>query len=187
MWCKFDHVPPNIRGDETLRDTHRLRVLQGYLAHKKTPSPLGPPQGPRHSPTVGSQGGAVSCERSTPPLHTPVARGGLLVTVDRQVVRQPGSQHRLRRCARGLLVTPRLLMTTQLRTGPPRAERKSNLCRYRHFGAVWQPPVPPPPGFRGGLRDVWRVSRLMIKFGRTPKVTGASYKGTSQHSPRTLR
>ena len=25
-----------------------------------------PPQGPRHSPTVGSQGGAVSYERGTP-------------------------------------------------------------------------------------------------------------------------
>ena len=26
--------------------------LQGYLAHKKQPPPLGSPQGPRHSPTV---------------------------------------------------------------------------------------------------------------------------------------
>jgi len=40
--------------------------LQGYLAHKKTPNPLGPPEGPRHSPTVGSYGGAVSYERGTP-------------------------------------------------------------------------------------------------------------------------
>ena len=29
-------------------------VLQGYFAHKKTPNPLGPPQDPRHMPTVGS-------------------------------------------------------------------------------------------------------------------------------------
>ena len=28
--------------------------LQGYLAHKKTPTPLGPPKDPRHRPTVGS-------------------------------------------------------------------------------------------------------------------------------------
>ena len=28
--------------------------IQGYLAHKKTPTPLGPPQDPRHRPTVGS-------------------------------------------------------------------------------------------------------------------------------------
>ena len=28
--------------------------LQGYLAHKKPPPPVGPPQGPRHSPTAGS-------------------------------------------------------------------------------------------------------------------------------------
>ena len=28
--------------------------LQGYLAHQKTPTPLGPPSDPRHRPTVGS-------------------------------------------------------------------------------------------------------------------------------------
>jgi len=28
--------------------------LQGYLDHKKPPSPLGAPQGPRHRPAVGS-------------------------------------------------------------------------------------------------------------------------------------
>jgi len=39
------------------------RGVQGYLAHKKTPTPLGPPQDPRHRPTVGSQGGALSYER----------------------------------------------------------------------------------------------------------------------------
>ena len=33
--------------------------LQGYLAHKKTPHPLGPPQDPRHRLTVGSCGGAL--------------------------------------------------------------------------------------------------------------------------------
>ena len=31
-----------------------LARLQGHLAHKKHPPSLGPPQGPRHSPTVGS-------------------------------------------------------------------------------------------------------------------------------------
>jgi len=40
--------------------------LQGYLAHKKTPTPLGPPYDPRHRPTVGSSGGAFSYERGTP-------------------------------------------------------------------------------------------------------------------------
>ena len=30
---------------------------QGYLAYKRTPTSLGPPQGPRHRPTVGSLGG----------------------------------------------------------------------------------------------------------------------------------
>ena len=28
--------------------------VQGYLAHKQTPTPLGPPSDPRHRPTVGS-------------------------------------------------------------------------------------------------------------------------------------
>jgi len=28
--------------------------VQGYLAHKKPPPPLGPPYGPRRRPTVGS-------------------------------------------------------------------------------------------------------------------------------------
>ena len=37
--------------------------VQGYLTYAH---PLGPPQGPRHRPTVGSRGGAVSYERGTP-------------------------------------------------------------------------------------------------------------------------
>ena len=33
----------------------RMRfALQGYLAHKEMPTPLGPPLNPRHRPTVGS-------------------------------------------------------------------------------------------------------------------------------------
>ena len=36
--------------------------IQGYLAHKKTPTPLGHPQDPRHTPAVGSWGGAFSHE-----------------------------------------------------------------------------------------------------------------------------
>ena len=39
---------------------------QGYLVHKKSPSPLGPPQVPRLRATVGSYGGAISYERGTP-------------------------------------------------------------------------------------------------------------------------
>ena len=41
-------------------------LLQGSLAHKKTPTPLGTPYDPRHRPTVGSQGDAFSYERGTP-------------------------------------------------------------------------------------------------------------------------
>ena len=33
---------------------HACLDLQGYLAHKKTPTPLEPPQNPRHGPAVGS-------------------------------------------------------------------------------------------------------------------------------------
>jgi len=43
-----------------------LGPLEGYLSHEKQPTPLGPPQGPRHRPTVESLGGAVNYERGTP-------------------------------------------------------------------------------------------------------------------------
>ena len=36
------------------RDPAVGRCLQEYLAHKKTPTPQGPPRDPRHRPTVGS-------------------------------------------------------------------------------------------------------------------------------------
>ena len=35
-------------------EVHPLKTLQGYLAHKKHLTPIGSPQGPRHSPNVGS-------------------------------------------------------------------------------------------------------------------------------------
>ena len=44
-------------------------AIQGYLAHKKPPPPLGPPQGPRQRPSVGSYGVAFSDERVTPVHH----------------------------------------------------------------------------------------------------------------------
>ena len=44
----------------------KVERLQGYLAHKKTPNPLGPPQVPRHRDAVGSYGGGVYYERGTP-------------------------------------------------------------------------------------------------------------------------
>jgi len=43
------------------------RALQGFLAHKKTPPPLGPPEAHRYRANVGtSRGGAISYERGTP-------------------------------------------------------------------------------------------------------------------------
>ena len=43
-----------------------LGTLQGYLAHKKTHPPLGPPEAPEHRPTVGALEGAISCKLGTP-------------------------------------------------------------------------------------------------------------------------
>ena len=55
----------NIDPTEVLRSYVCLTV-QGYLAHKNTPTPVGPPEGPRHMTSVGSYGAAVSYERGTP-------------------------------------------------------------------------------------------------------------------------
>ena len=44
----------------------RGQQVQGYLAHKKQPPPLGPPYDLGYSPTVGSWEGGVSYERGTP-------------------------------------------------------------------------------------------------------------------------
>ena len=43
--------------------------LQGYLAHKKAPTSLGPPEEPRHGSFEGSYGVAVSYERGTPVVN----------------------------------------------------------------------------------------------------------------------
>ena len=43
-----------------------VECVQGYLAHKKTLTPLGLPQGPRQRPTVGSYEEVVSFERGAP-------------------------------------------------------------------------------------------------------------------------
>ena len=40
--------------------------VQGCLAHKKTPTPLGPPYEPRHGRTQGSYGVTFFDERGTP-------------------------------------------------------------------------------------------------------------------------
>ena len=40
--------------------------VQGYFDHKKHPPSIGPSQGPRHSPTAGSEEGAVFDERGAP-------------------------------------------------------------------------------------------------------------------------
>ena len=47
---------------------HKLSTLdiQGYLTHKKLPTPLGLPEGPRRRPIVWSWAAAVSYERGTP-------------------------------------------------------------------------------------------------------------------------
>jgi len=66
--------------------SHAGFLVQGYLAHKKTPTPLGPLQGPGHGPTVESQGAAVSYERGTPVTCVCVCvcgiEGGALITTN---------------------------------------------------------------------------------------------------------
>jgi hypothetical protein len=37
-----------------LGSINSMYYVQGYLAHKKTSTPLGPPQDPRHRPSLGS-------------------------------------------------------------------------------------------------------------------------------------
>ena len=51
--------PPDHRDDAVVENSLSESVwlqgcLQGYLAHKQHPAPLGPRQGPRHRPTVES-------------------------------------------------------------------------------------------------------------------------------------
>ena len=50
------HFQPLLTGSNALSTptTCSHLALQGYLAHKKQPSPLGPPYDPRCSPSVGS-------------------------------------------------------------------------------------------------------------------------------------
>ena len=55
-------LPPKTLLSDVLTGVH----VQGYLAHKKQPPPVGPPYSPGHNPTVGSLGGAVSYERGAP-------------------------------------------------------------------------------------------------------------------------
>ena len=43
-----------------------LLGVQGYFAHKKTSTPLGPPEDPRHRPAVGSEREAFTYGRGTP-------------------------------------------------------------------------------------------------------------------------
>jgi hypothetical protein len=62
-------------------DAARTRLptkpLRGCLAHKKPPPLLGPPEEPRHGPTVGSYGVVDPYERGTPvgAGHDPYANG----------------------------------------------------------------------------------------------------------------
>ena len=50
--CRVDLLGVNLQTKIDLN--HSLRCLQGYLAHKKTPTPVGPPWAHRHRPAVGS-------------------------------------------------------------------------------------------------------------------------------------
>ena len=54
---------PRLQETATPQDSTVSLCLQGYLADKRTPNPLGPP---RHGPAAGSCGGYVSHQRGTP-------------------------------------------------------------------------------------------------------------------------
>ena len=55
----------DLEHQEVLHLAQQAHLVQGHLARKKLPPPLGPQYDPRHVPTVGSYGVAVSCERGT--------------------------------------------------------------------------------------------------------------------------
>ena len=62
FWNNLSHVPT--------QDCRGIgNAIQGYLAHKKTLTPQGPPWAPWHRATVGSYGEAFSYERVTPAVH----------------------------------------------------------------------------------------------------------------------
>ena len=46
-------LPPYMK-TTLIRSSAWSFAVQRYLAHKKTPTPLGPPFDPRHMPTAGS-------------------------------------------------------------------------------------------------------------------------------------
>ena len=48
------HVHPIAAFNRWRYNLFKMMVVQGYLAHKKKPTPLRPPYDPRHRPTVGS-------------------------------------------------------------------------------------------------------------------------------------
>ena len=71
------HISPSILVYEDIllvQEGHYLLLLadgslmayRGTSPMRNSPPPLGPPYGPRHRPTVGSWGGAVSYERGAP-------------------------------------------------------------------------------------------------------------------------
>jgi len=71
---------------------YEVKGLQGYLTHKKTPNPLGPPEDPRQTPTVVFWGGAFSCKRGTP------VAWHLSPLNDRHSARQQGPREPLSAC-----------------------------------------------------------------------------------------
>jgi len=51
---KTHNAATPVHARAVLRDGGPMITLQGYLAHKKTPTPLPTPYDPRHRLTVGS-------------------------------------------------------------------------------------------------------------------------------------
>ena len=57
--CTYSLSPPVSGGCPPPCFGWEVYTLQGYLAHRNPPPPLGPPYDPRHSPAVGSWEGGV--------------------------------------------------------------------------------------------------------------------------------
>ena len=67
-----NHFTENVQLKHTALscDAGPRTLVHGYLTHKKTTPPIGPPWDYRHASTVGSYGETLSCERGTPVIQS---------------------------------------------------------------------------------------------------------------------
>ena len=80
-------VPRPVEVDFRVPPHGRTANRGASLIRNSTPPP-GPPQDPRHSPDVGSQGGAISYERGTPVHHPQIQHAPRCLSRIRSALRQ---------------------------------------------------------------------------------------------------